>query len=495
MKSLNVLKLAVSASAIMTILFAVPAMGSAASRLGPDSSRAGEGFSASQIHRAAYDADVYQVQEALNDLGYEAGPEDGRFGRQTASAIRAFQRDHGLAVTGEISPPLVRRLEAAQEAQSARRQSAAAEPRLERTERSAVAERGSVTADVIAAIQSGLRRQGYAVPVISGEMNPATEDAIRVYQRDHDLLVDGRASRELLAHVQQTGEQVQPGSDRDVVRAVQQALNARGYDAGPADGILGESTRDAIRTFESDADLELTGRVRPELLSALGIAAAAVPEAEEAKAPEYRTVLSDDFADGNYTSSPRWQVLAGEFGVVDGVLISEIDVEPMNAQQLGQEMIKGIVGDVLGMPIGGAGDLAAIKSTVGIGDAFRIDARIAGSGESAVFGLGPYSGFDASQGYRLEYKANTARPLRLIVVSEGETAVIASSDPAIDLADGGMHEVVWQRDQDGQMTVFIDDTQVLEARDNTYDQGFSGLSLLNGGGLWKVDRVTVRTSG
>lgn len=50
------------------------------------------------------------VQRRLNREGYWAGPVDGRAGPLTRQAIRQYQRDQGLAVTGRISPDLVARL-------------------------------------------------------------------------------------------------------------------------------------------------------------------------------------------------------------------------------------------------------------------------------------------------------------------------------------------------------------------------------------------------
>ena len=58
---------------------------------------------------------------------------------------------------------------------------------------------------------------------------------------------------------------------RDMVLRAQIALNARGYDAGPADGILGERTRSAIRTFQGDSRLPVTGRLDGDTLVKLGI--------------------------------------------------------------------------------------------------------------------------------------------------------------------------------------------------------------------------------
>lgn len=53
------------------------------------------------IRKAAYDLTVEQLQRELNRAGYEAGPVDGVLGRRTRDAIRAYQRDKGLPVTGQ----------------------------------------------------------------------------------------------------------------------------------------------------------------------------------------------------------------------------------------------------------------------------------------------------------------------------------------------------------------------------------------------------------
>ncbi len=53
--------------------------------------------------------------------------------------------------------------------------------------------------------------------------------------------------------------------------AVQVALSRRGYYHGKVDGIMGDATQDAIRSFQSDNDLPVTGKVDSKLLHALRI--------------------------------------------------------------------------------------------------------------------------------------------------------------------------------------------------------------------------------
>lgn len=45
---------------------------------------------------------VKQIQEALANAGYNPGAIDGKNGRQTRDAVRAFQRAHGLPVDGKV---------------------------------------------------------------------------------------------------------------------------------------------------------------------------------------------------------------------------------------------------------------------------------------------------------------------------------------------------------------------------------------------------------
>ncbi|WP_277275530.1 NlpC/P60 family protein [Novosphingobium cyanobacteriorum] len=47
---------------------------------------------------------IRDIQEALTKAGYLPGPIDGIWGRQTATAVRAFQKDKGLQVDGVVGP-------------------------------------------------------------------------------------------------------------------------------------------------------------------------------------------------------------------------------------------------------------------------------------------------------------------------------------------------------------------------------------------------------
>jgi peptidoglycan hydrolase-like protein with peptidoglycan-binding domain len=65
---------------------------------------------ASSSDAGGADSTVLEVQVALQKAGYNPGVADGVFGSRTREAISRYQRDHGLAVTGSITNPVLQAL-------------------------------------------------------------------------------------------------------------------------------------------------------------------------------------------------------------------------------------------------------------------------------------------------------------------------------------------------------------------------------------------------
>ena len=57
----------------------------------------------------------------------------------------------------------------------------------------------------------------------------------------------------------------------DLIRQVQTALNAAGYDCGTPDGIIGPVTQNAVRAYQAANGLESDGKINMELMNALGM--------------------------------------------------------------------------------------------------------------------------------------------------------------------------------------------------------------------------------
>ena len=170
--------------------------------------------------------------------------------------------------------------------------------------------RGPMSRQQIADLQWQLAVHGYDPGASDGNVGPPTQTAIGQYQADAGLPVDGQPSTELLDHLQYTDPPVlnrqvarndQPGYGAPSYKApsygdaptydaplaspqtigvapslmavytmtVQQELGRRGYDPGPPDGVLGYQTQAAIRDYQDDYGLPVTGEVSLELVNHL----------------------------------------------------------------------------------------------------------------------------------------------------------------------------------------------------------------------------------
>lgn len=202
---------------------------------------------------------VIQIQAALVSAGIRlVGGVDGNFGAMTATALREFQTRHGLTATGVVDQATAIALGVA-----------AAPALLVRTglQRNAT---GSNVAD----LQRALVSSGIAViGGVDGVFGPATERALRQFQTERGLEVTGTvtdATANALSGISTTLPNpamtslvgIRIGANGLIVRTLQQALiNAGIRIPGGADGIFGPATANALRVFQSQAGLKVTGEV------------------------------------------------------------------------------------------------------------------------------------------------------------------------------------------------------------------------------------------
>ncbi len=92
---------------------------------------------------------------------------------------------------------------------------------------------------------------GAAIGIIGG----AAEEA----NRERDYRGDSRSYREPSYRRSSTGRS-------ELVYDIQKRLTDLGYDPGPADGIYGERTAEAISAYQDDNDIEIDGVASTELL-------------------------------------------------------------------------------------------------------------------------------------------------------------------------------------------------------------------------------------
>jgi N-acetylmuramoyl-L-alanine amidase len=140
--------------------------------------------------------DVAELQHRLNALGFDAGREDGILGRQSAVALREFQRNTGLSIDGILGPETLRALSrvgstAPGSVAAVREREALREPRRLRDHRVfvAVGPEFQTLGDVVGRALSGAGAQ--TITDFSGEDDSTI--AARANQYRADLFVGVRA--------------------------------------------------------------------------------------------------------------------------------------------------------------------------------------------------------------------------------------------------------------------------------------------------------------
>lgn len=228
---------------------------------------------------------VAAVQEMLNNLGYDAGPNDGLMGPKTRGAIREFQTDAGLPVTGRIDSELLAQL-----------QSNAAHGRSVEDE------------ETVLRVENKLDSLGWAVGAVDGKIDDQLRIALTKYTRFADLPVNENLTMATVVHVDRHMLRNVAESASKLLWQVETDLEQRGYHVGPIDGTTDQYTFRAILDYEEDNDLPRNGQLNPILLDSLAI-------------PDSRPVTDLDLRE-----IERLLILQGYApGAVDGVLDTQTE--------------------------------------------------------------------------------------------------------------------------------------------------------------------------
>ena len=266
----------------------------------PDQSAA-----ATTLKKGSTGKEVERMQQRLKELGYLKGSADGDFGEGTETAVKAFQAQHGLTVDGKAGSATLNKLYSTS-AKKAPTTTVTNTPRATATPFTSY-KNGDSGAEV-KKMQQRLKDLGYLRGSADGDFGDATEAAVRAFQANNNLTVDGKAGSATLNKLYSSSARrapsdptrtpkptatptprptatpkadnlnyyLEPGTSGTRVRTLQNRLIELGWLDGTADGKYGAATEYAVKAFQARySSLWKDGIAGPDTLKILYGAGAA----------------------------------------------------------------------------------------------------------------------------------------------------------------------------------------------------------------------------
>jgi peptidoglycan hydrolase-like protein with peptidoglycan-binding domain len=121
--------------------------------------------------------------------------------------------------------------------------------------------------DAVRQLQVALKELGHDPGPIDGQFGPQTEAAVKAFQQQRGIAVDGVVGPVTWVNIDEAAEFDEPtlreGSTGLPVRRAQKRLTLGGYDVGGVDGIFGARTEAGVRAFQQASGLAVDGIVGP----------------------------------------------------------------------------------------------------------------------------------------------------------------------------------------------------------------------------------------
>ncbi|MEE1441500.1 MAG: peptidoglycan-binding protein [Christensenellales bacterium] len=226
-------------------------------------------------------SDVLKLQKALLELGFNPNGTDGKFGRGTETAVKAYQAARGLEADGKAGTLTLTKLYAETDGQSA----TVTTPVTTNPNTLKYGDSGSRVTEM----QTALVKLGYNTNGVDGRFGAGTQRAVISFQKDNGLEADGLAGTKTLELLYKkadgtssssgssSGSGTSSGLTRtlrrgytgDDVITVQQRLKELGYYTGSIDGVYGSGSIAAATAFQKNNGLKVDGLTGQSTYAAL----------------------------------------------------------------------------------------------------------------------------------------------------------------------------------------------------------------------------------
>ncbi len=220
---------------------------------------------------------VVSLQEALKELGFYSGMADGSFGSGTVAALKAFQKKNTIKQDGVATPEVQKLIFEGKPRNSDNKKTQVKQlPPIEGYEM-----RLNDKGEAVVSLQKKLAILGYFTGEYTPVFNSATQKAVKAFQKDHAMTVDGVVGEKtyrlltVLSATPVPGKNtpapvntplthdnviiIQNGTRGQAVKRLQERLMELGYYSCEADGIYDSNDIAAVKAFQKRNSLKADG--------------------------------------------------------------------------------------------------------------------------------------------------------------------------------------------------------------------------------------------
>ncbi|WP_416147935.1 N-acetylmuramoyl-L-alanine amidase [Salipaludibacillus sp. HK11] len=283
--------------------------------------------------------EVTEVQERLNSLSFNVGTADGIYGPITTSGVKQFQRANNLNDDGIVGKLTWDKLFSSDSSGNT-------------PYPGNLLSVGSSGEDV-KIIQQQLNKLDYNAGVEDGIYGSGTQSAVQSFQSDNHLKVDGIVGQVTWdslfmdtidgpsSDLPYPGYLIMIESSGKEVELIQTQLNRLGYFVGVVDGIYGQMTEDAVKSFQENMNTSVDGIIGQETWPLL--MNASVDYENHTPYPNY---LLSNGSTGDHVVAIQRQLNSKNFhvGGVDGIFGSNTEYAIIQFQSVNNLDVDGIVG-------------------------------------------------------------------------------------------------------------------------------------------------------
>lgn len=223
--------------------------------------------------------------------------------------------------------------------------------------------------------------------------------------------------------------------------------------------------------------------------------------------PWQRTLLFEDFNDGDYTHKPAWKVVEGHFNVIRNQgLVARVDPDvdtrvdhpdDNGGHRVRPDLAGALVGAILDQAFGSKQEAGASESREAplepqtrrhagpnrirlharVSNAFAITATLRANGQPTRFEIALLQDTGGRYGYRLRVDAGRQDRIELVRLRRGYESIVEQRHLTRTLSDGHLHDLAWRQAPDGTVSVLLDDKAVFQVRDRAFRDGYPWLEL------------------